>query len=89
MQRRQRERGRLAGARLGAAHQVAPGEHGRNGLELDRRGRVVALVAHGAEQRIGQAKLIKRSHMNISLSIEAELCSAADGALAQTASPRG
>ena len=59
VQRGQRERGRLAGAGLGAAHQVAPGEHGRNGLELDRRGRVVALVAHGAEQRIGQTELIK------------------------------
>ena len=61
LQRGQRERGRLAGARLGAAHQVAPGEHGRNGLKLDRRGRVVALVAHGAEQRIGQAKIDQTS----------------------------
>ena len=57
MQRGQRERGRLAGAGLGAAHQVAAGEHRRNGLQLDRRRRLVALGANGAEQRIGEAQI--------------------------------
>ena len=61
LQRRQRERGRLAGARLGAAHQVVPGEHRADGFLLDGRGRLIALGAHGAEQRIGQAQGFKRS----------------------------
>ena len=33
----QHEGGRLAGARLGAAHDVAAGEHARDGMLLDRR----------------------------------------------------
>ena len=62
MQRGQRERGRLAGAGLGTAHQVAPGEHWRNRLQLDRRRRVVALGANGAEQCFGQAEIIESFH---------------------------
>ena len=42
----QHEGGRLAGARLGAAHDVAAGEHARDGLLLDRRR---GLVAHGGD----------------------------------------
>ena len=61
LQRRQRERRRLAGAGLGAAHQVVPGEDRADGLLLDGRGRLVALGANGAEQRIGEAQIFKRS----------------------------
>ena len=61
LQRRQRERRRLAGAGLGAAHQVVPGEHRADGFLLDGRGRLIALGANGAEQRIGEAQIFKRS----------------------------
>ena len=55
VQRGQRERGRFAGAGLGAAHEVATCHDWRNRLLLDRRRRVIALGAHGAEQWIGEA----------------------------------
>jgi hypothetical protein len=42
VQDRQREAGGLAGAGLGGGHQVAAGEHLRNGLGLDRGGHGVA-----------------------------------------------
>ena len=47
---RQHEGGRLAGARLGAAHDVAAGEHARDGVLLDRRRLVVAHGGHAGEQ---------------------------------------
>ena len=50
LQHRQHERGRLAGARLGAGHEVAAGEDERDGLGLDRGGFGVALVGDGVEQ---------------------------------------
>ena len=46
VQQRQRERRRLAGARLRRAHHVSPGEHDRDRLRLDRRHQRVALVGH-------------------------------------------
>ena len=46
----QDERGRLAGAGLGAGEQVTPGEHERNRLALDGSGIGVALRLDGAEQ---------------------------------------
>ena len=44
----QDERGRLAGAGLGAGEQVTPGEHERNRLALDGSGIGVALRLDGA-----------------------------------------
>ena len=48
VQDRQGEGGGLAGSRLGAADQVAPGEDAGDGAFLDGCGRLVPLVAHGA-----------------------------------------
>jgi len=45
----QGERGGLAGAGLGAADDVAAGEHQRNAAELNRRGRDVTRRAHTFE----------------------------------------
>ena len=42
---RERERGGLAGSRLRETHHVAPLEHERNRLRLNRRRRLVARVA--------------------------------------------
>jgi hypothetical protein len=42
LQERQRETGGLAGAGLGGGHQVATGQHRRNGLRLNRRRGLVA-----------------------------------------------
>ena len=50
LQDRQRKAGGLAGAGLGAAHQVATAEHGRNGLRLDRRGKGIAALGNGANE---------------------------------------
>src|SRR3972149_6241287 len=61
LERGQREGRRLAGARLGAAHQVVPGEQRADGLLLDGRGRLVTLGANGAEERIDEAQIFKRS----------------------------
>ncbi len=52
----QGEGGGLAGAGLGAAEEVAAGERRRDGLLLDRRGGVVALVAQRAQQGFAQAE---------------------------------
>jgi len=61
LQGRQRERRRLAGAGLGAPHEVVPSEHRTDGFQLDGRGRLVALRANGAEERIGETQSFKRS----------------------------
>ena len=50
LEHRQHEGRRLAGAGLGAGHQVAAGEHERDGLGLDGGGLGVALVRDGAEK---------------------------------------
>ena len=47
---RQHERGRLAGAGLGAGEHVAAGEHEGDRLALDGRRLGVALVGDGAEE---------------------------------------
>ena len=57
LQHRQREAGGLAGAGLRAAHQVAALQDDGNGLRLDRRRGVVALLANGAQERLGQAEV--------------------------------
>ena len=59
VQHRQHEAGGLAGAGLGAAHDVAAGEHGRDGLGLDRGGGGVALFVNGAQQGLGEAEGIE------------------------------
>ena len=56
LQHRQHEAGGLAGAGLRAAHDVAAGEHGGDGLRLDRGGRGVARFVHGTQQRLGKAE---------------------------------
>ncbi len=57
LQHRQHEAGRLAGAGLRAGQQVAALQHGRDGLHLDRGGDVVAVFAHGTQERLGQAEV--------------------------------
>ena len=59
MQDRQGECGRLAGAGLGDAQQVAAGQHARYGLRLDGRGRGVAFVLQRLENRRGKAEFGK------------------------------
>jgi len=54
LQQRQRKRCGLAGARLGCAHHVLPGEHHRNGLRLDGRHGLVTHFGYGARQRFSQ-----------------------------------
>jgi len=54
---RERKGRRLAGAGLGAAEEVAAGEHVRDRLRLDRRGRGVALVGEGPQQGFRQAEV--------------------------------
>jgi len=56
VQDRQGEGGGLAGARLGAADQIAPGEHAGDGPFLDGRRRLVTLFAHGALDLVGQTQ---------------------------------
>ena len=61
LQDRQREAGGLAGAGLGAAHDVLAGEDDGDRLRLDRRGRGVAGLVHGPQQvgrRPSSAKLV-------------------------------
>ena len=53
LQHGQGEAGGLAGAGLGAAHEVAAFQHQGNGLDLDGGGVFVALLAYGA-QELGQ-----------------------------------
>ena len=60
LQNRQRERGGLAGAGLGARQQVAALEDGGNGALLDGRRLDVAQFLHGAQQFGREAELIKR-----------------------------
>ena len=57
LQDRQGEGGRLAGAGLGGADDVAAGEHERDGLHLDGRGLGVAHLLHGVGERVGEPKL--------------------------------
>ena len=59
VQHGQREASGLAGAGLRAGQQVAALQHGGNGLRLDRRRVFVALFAHGAQQRLGEAEFGK------------------------------
>ena len=59
VQDRQGECGRLAGAGLGDAQQVAAGQHARDGLRLDRSGRGVAFVLQRLENRGGKAEFRK------------------------------
>jgi len=56
LQQRQSETCGLAGAGLGRGHQVATGQHGRNGLRLHRRRGLVAKRLKGAQQGFDQAK---------------------------------
>ena len=59
VERGQHESRGLAGAGLGDAQQVAPGEDRRNGLELDRRRLRIIPRGKRIEQRLGQAKRMK------------------------------
>ena len=59
---RQRERGRLAGARLGDAEQIAALEKMRNGLSLDGCGVRIAFVHEGAKERLGESETGKFDH---------------------------
>ncbi len=59
LQDRQREGGGLAGAGLRARHEVAPREHHRDRLLLDRRGLFVAELGDRARERRDQAELIE------------------------------
>ncbi len=59
VQQRQHEAGGLAGAGLGAAHDVAAGEHGGDGLGLDRGGGGVARFVNGTQQGLGEAESIE------------------------------
>ncbi len=66
LQDRQRETGGLAGAGLGAAHDVVAGENDGNGLRLDRRGRGVAGFFDGPQQfgpqpELGKARSVQGS----------------------------
>jgi len=49
----------LAGAGLRDTHQVAPLEHGRDRLRLDRRGVVVALEVEGLEDGLRQPEVFE------------------------------
>jgi hypothetical protein len=57
LQHRQHEAGGLAGAGLGAGQQVAALQHGGDGLGLDGGGGVVALLANGAQERLGKTEV--------------------------------
>ncbi|EWS52902.1 hypothetical protein X551_04306 [Methylibium sp. T29] len=59
VQHRQHEAGGLAGAGLGAGEQVAAQHDGRNGLFLDRRGRLVAGVDDGLQQGLGEPQFFE------------------------------
>ncbi|CAB3692178.1 hypothetical protein LMG26685_04845 [Achromobacter mucicolens] len=60
VQDRQRETGGLAGAGLGGCKQVAAFQHLGNGLGLNGRGRGVAGIGNGAQQRISQPEVGER-----------------------------
>jgi hypothetical protein len=55
----QHEGRRLAGAGLGSGHEVAAGEHERDGLGLDRRGHGVALVGDRAQELGRQPEIVE------------------------------
>ena len=59
VQHGQGEGGGLAGAGLGAAEQVVPGQHGGDRLGLDGGGGFVALLAHGFENGRSQVQFFK------------------------------
>ena len=59
LQRRQREGGGLAGAGLGAGHEIAAREDERDGLFLDGTRLLVAQVLHRLQQRWDQAQFFK------------------------------
>jgi hypothetical protein len=59
LQQRQGEGGGLAGAGLGAGHQVAAGEDRWDRFALDRGGGVIAFVRHGSAQGGGQTEVCK------------------------------
>ena len=65
---RQAEAGGLAGAGLGAAHDVLAGEDDRDGLLLDRGGGGVTGLGHGAEELRPQAELRKARDTTQSIS---------------------
>ena len=50
----QRKGSSLAGAGLGAAHQIAPFQHRRDGRSLNGRGGLIACLAYSLEQGGGQ-----------------------------------
>jgi hypothetical protein len=60
LQQRKREAGRLAGAGLGGAEEVASGEDDGNGLRLDGGGFGVALLRDRAKQLGDQPEAFKR-----------------------------
>ena len=57
------EGGGLAGAGLCDAAQVAPGEHRRDGLELDRRGYRIAFCGERAKDRAESPRSEKRGKL--------------------------
>ena len=59
LQRRQRERGGLAGAGLGTRHEIAAREDEGYGLFLDRAWLFVAQVFHRLQQRRDQAQFFE------------------------------
>ena len=61
----QHEGGRLAGARLGAAHDVAAGEHARDGVLLDRRRVHVAHGGDAGEQSAFEAEHGERRDLDL------------------------
>ena len=61
----QHEGGRLAGARLGAAYDVAAGEHTRDGVLLDRRRLLVAHGGDAGEQLAFEAECGERRDLDL------------------------
>src|SRR5687767_7256902 len=62
----QRERGRLAGAGLGAADQITSGKNVRNGLCLDRRWDLVAFDFEGAQDGSRQHQISELHSVTLS-----------------------
>ena len=62
---RQAERGRLAGAGLGARQQIASGQDDRNGLRLDRCGRGVTQLREWRTKGAGEPEGRKRHVLNV------------------------
>ena len=60
LQQRQGETGGLAGASLGAAHDITAGHDDGDGLGLNRGGFGVAVVYDGAQQLGQQAQFVER-----------------------------